>query len=111
MLNKTDIQKNKAWLAKNVSHIRIQSDLCSVLSDPTRIKILLLLKHYQELCVSDIAGVLNITMGAVSHQLSMMERLHIVKKHKMGKHVCYLLDLDDIAVVEILSSHLDKHIH
>lgn len=111
MLNKKQIQNNKKWLAKNAGHIRVQSDLCSVLSDPTRMKILMLLKHYPELCVSDIATVLSITVSAISHQLSLMERLHIVKKHKMGKHVCYQIDLEDVGVTEMLDAHLNKHIH
>ncbi|MFA6271614.1 MAG: metalloregulator ArsR/SmtB family transcription factor [Patescibacteria group bacterium] len=111
MLTKQQILRNQNWLGKNSKHIKIQSDLCNVLSDPTRIKILLLLKHYNEICVSDIAFVLNISVSAVSHQLNMMERSNIITKHKMGKRVCYLLETGDKNLIGMLDNHLDKHIH
>ncbi|MFA6391288.1 MAG: metalloregulator ArsR/SmtB family transcription factor [Patescibacteria group bacterium] len=111
MLTQKQVLKNKNWLLKNGKHIKIQSDLCNVLSDPTRIKILLLLKHYKEICVSDIASILDVSVSAVSHQLSMMERSNIVTKYKMGKHVCYLLEINDKKMVGMLDNHLDKHIH
>ncbi|MFA6524853.1 MAG: metalloregulator ArsR/SmtB family transcription factor [Patescibacteria group bacterium] len=111
MLTQKQILKNQNWLKRNGKHIKIQSDLCNVLSDPTRIKILLLLKHYEEICVSDIAAVLGISISAVSHQLSMLERSRIVTKYKMGKCVCYMLEISDKEQVEMLDNHLDQHIH
>ncbi|MBU0612380.1 metalloregulator ArsR/SmtB family transcription factor [Patescibacteria group bacterium] len=111
MLTKQQITKNQNWLKKNGKHIKTQSDLCNILSDPTRIKVLLLLKHFDELCVSDIASILDVSVSAVSHQLSMMERSRIVANHKMGKLVCYMLEMDDKKLVKMLDTHLDKHIH
>ncbi|MBN1779236.1 MAG: winged helix-turn-helix transcriptional regulator [Candidatus Buchananbacteria bacterium] len=66
-----------------------EAQLHFVLSDPTRLKILFLLKKRQEICVSDLASVLELTVSAVSHQLSLLERSHLIRSHKMGKTVCY----------------------
>ncbi len=111
MLTKREITKNQNWLKKNSKHVKAQSALCDILSDPTRIKILLLLKHHDELCVSDIASILDISISAISHQLSMMERSNIITNHKMGKLVCYSLETDDKKLVKLLDTHLNKHIH
>jgi len=62
-----------------------------VLSDPTRLKIVLALSR-AELCVFDIAEVLGATESAVSHQLRILKTLRLVKQRKDGKHVFYSLD-------------------
>ena len=111
MLTKQQVTKNQNWLKKNNKHIKTESDLCDVLSDPTRVKILLLLKHHDELCVSDIASILNISISAISHQLSLMERSNIVTNQKMGKMVCYMLDTNDKKLTKMVDIHLDQHIH
>jgi DNA-binding transcriptional ArsR family regulator len=63
----------------------------SVLSDQTRLKIVLALRK-QELCVLDIAAVLGVTESAVSHQLRLLKTLRLVKQRKAGKLVFYSLD-------------------
>ncbi len=66
------------------------------LGDPTRVKMLLALAE-RELCVHELAALLGMTHSAVSHQLQMLRRLHIVRYIKSGRHVFYNLDDDHIA--------------
>ncbi|NUM25369.1 MAG: winged helix-turn-helix transcriptional regulator [Candidatus Buchananbacteria bacterium] len=91
MLNNQEIQKNKNILAKNDRQIKNRCNLHYLSSDPTRLKILLLLKKHEELCVSDLAKIINVTVSAVSHQLKLLENCGIVKGSKTGKTVCYCL--------------------
>ena len=60
------------------------------MADGTRIKIINILKE-NELCVCDIAVVLNMTKSAVSHQLKYLRRMNLIKSRKTGKEVFYTL--------------------
>ncbi len=74
-----------------------------VFGDPTRLSILLLLKD-RELCVCDIAYILDMTQSSISHQLSMLRKERVVKYRKEGKTVFY--SLDDEHVPGILDTGL-----
>ena len=67
------------------------SETFKVLSDPTRLKIVLALTT-QELCVCDIAALLRMTDSAISHQLRLLNNLRLVKRYRRGKMVYYALD-------------------
>lgn len=66
------------------------SDFFKVIGDGTRIKILWALDE-SEMCVCDIANVLNMTKSAVSHQLRALRDAKLVKFRKSGKEVFYSL--------------------
>lgn len=70
------------------------SDLASLFkmyADPTRLKILSVLFE-RELCVCDIAYVLDMSHSAISHQLATLRANRIIKARKEGKNVYYSLD-------------------
>jgi len=67
------------------------AELFKILSDPTRMKILWTLDR-NELCVCDIANVLNMTKSAISHQLSILRNYGVVRSRRVGKEVYYVLD-------------------
>jgi ArsR family transcriptional regulator len=69
------------------------ADLFKALSDPTRVRIIGLLAH-AELCVGDLARILQMTQPAISHQLRVLRNLRIVRGRKEGRHVYYTL-MDD----------------
>ncbi len=92
MLEDKDVKDNKILLASLSDDIKLKSNFSFILSDPTRVKILFLLKLNKELCVTDLSNILGISMGAVSHQLSLMEQSGCVYSVKMGQMVCYLLN-------------------
>ena len=66
------------------------SDFFKVIGDGTRIRILWAL-DVSEMCVCDIANVLNMTKSAVSHQLRALREADLVKFRKSGKEVLYSL--------------------
>ena len=67
------------------------AEIFKVLGDTTRAKILLSLSK-GELCVCDIAHVLNLSISAVSHQLRLLRNLRLVKYRDEGKMAFYALD-------------------
>jgi DNA-binding transcriptional ArsR family regulator len=71
------------------------SEIFKVLGDPTRLKIVLALAR-EELCVCDLATLVNLSVSAISHQLRLLRNLRLVKYRKSGKMVYYLLDDDHI---------------
>jgi ArsR family transcriptional regulator len=67
------------------------SELFSVLSDVTRLKIVTTLQ-YGELCVQDIAQTIDMSVSAVSHQMRLLKTMRLVKFRKLGKMKYYSLD-------------------
>jgi ArsR family transcriptional regulator len=66
-----------------------------VLGDPTRTRIVFALLE-TELCVGDIAGLVGLSMSAVSHQLRILRNFELVKVRKAGKMAYYSLDDEHI---------------
>lgn len=71
------------------------SELFKVLGDETRTKIVYLLSK-KELCVCDIAELLDMSLPAVSHHLRLLKALRLVKYRRDGRMVYYSLDDDHI---------------
>lgn len=71
------------------------AELFKILGDKTRIKILYAL-FSAEMCVCDIAELLEMSHSAVSHQLRVLKQARLVKFKKCGREVYYSLDDDHI---------------
>lgn len=80
------------------------ADFFKVFGDSTRLKILYVLKC-SEMCVLDIAHLLNMTQSAISHQLRILKQMDLVKNRRDGKTIFY--SLADSHIVTILSQGLD----
>lgn len=80
------------------------AELFKVFGDPTRIRILYALSA-EELCVCDIAAVLNMSQSAISHQLRVLKQSRLVKFRRDGKTVYY--SLADSHVKTILDQGLE----
>lgn len=81
-----------------------------ILGDHTRLKVIHALS-LEELCVCDIASLLNTTASAVSHQLRVLRTMRVVRFRRVGKIVYYSLDDDHIRnlVAEALHHVLECH--
>lgn len=77
------------------------SNLYKMFSDNTRVKILWALSC-NEMCVCDLAVLLNMTKSAISHQLKSLRLTNLVKTKKRGKVVMY--SLADDCVKDILET-------
>ena len=66
------------------------AELFKVFGDSTRIRILFVLCE-AEVCVCDLAEVLNMTQSAISHQLRILKQNKLVKSRRDGKSIFYSL--------------------
>ena len=66
------------------------AELFKVFGDSTRIRILFVLFE-SEMCVCDIAQLLNMTQSAISHQLRILKQNKLVKSRREGKSIFYSL--------------------
>lgn len=80
------------------------SELYKIFGDLTRIKILNALDAV-ELCVCDLAHLLDMTNSAISHQLAVLKKYNLVKARKEGKIVYY--SLSDSHVKTIIGTGLE----
>ena len=84
------------------------AELFKVFGDSTRIRILFVLFE-AEVCVCDLAEVLNMTQSAISHQLRILKQAKLVKYKKDGKVVYYSLDDEHIAeIVKKGREHIEE---
>lgn len=71
------------------------AEVFKVFGDTTRIKIISALFE-AEMCVCDIACLLEMSQSAISHQLRVLKQAGLVKFAKRGKTVYYSLDDEHI---------------
>ncbi len=80
------------------------AELFKIFGDSTRVKILYALLE-AELCVCDIAKLMEVTQSAVSHQLRVLKNSKLVKFRREGKTVYY--SLADDHVIHILAQGME----
>lgn len=71
-------------------HLYDLAELFKMFGDSTRVKILFALIE-SELCVGDLAQILNLTQSSVSHQLRLLKDAKLVRFRRDGKIVFYSL--------------------
>jgi len=74
------------------------AELFKVIGDTTRIRILYTL-FQSEMCVCDIAYLLDMTQSAISHQLRVLKGAKLVRYRKEGRVVYYSLDDEHIKAI------------
>jgi DNA-binding transcriptional ArsR family regulator len=100
--------QSEATIMKQMEEIKQVSQLYKVLSDPTRLRILLLLKEGEH-NVTAISEQLEMEQSAVSHQLKLLRDSRVVKARREGKTIFYTLD--DHHVIDILNQTFEHIEH
>ncbi|APM41055.1 ArsR/SmtB family transcription factor [Clostridium kluyveri] len=93
-INKQNIEYVKENMLSEKTFMKL-SELFKILGDYTRIKIIYSLSK-KELCVCDIAEVVQMSQSAISHQLRILKAARLVKFRREGKSVYYSLDDEHI---------------
>lgn len=84
------------------------AELFKVFGDSTRIKILYAIFE-NELCVNDIAKLLNLSQSSVSHQLRILKTSKLVKFRRDGKSIFYSLDDEHVrAIISMGMEHVEE---
>ena len=92
----------------DVSVLYDLSDFFKVMCDSTRIRLLWALEE-AEMCVNDLAVLLDMTKSAVSHQLKTLRTAKLVKAEKRGKNVYYSLADEHVKIVlEMALDHVKE---
>lgn len=99
-------RKEHTFLSPHV--VEDVAQIFKALADPTRIKILYLLS--QEACsVNHIAEVLELSQSAVSHQLSFLRNLRLVKYRREGNTFMYSYDDEHVITLLKQAIHHIEH--
>ena len=89
------VSQVKKTLSKEAGRLPELADFYKLLGNTTRLKILLALAQ-GELCVCDIAHVLELSMAATSHQLKLLRDQGWLGMRNDGKMVYYRLNSEDL---------------
>jgi DNA-binding transcriptional ArsR family regulator len=76
------------------------ADTFRLLGDPTRVRLLDALAS-GELCVCDLATLLDHTVSAISHQLRLLRGVRLVRARRAGRMVFY--SLDDHHILDLIA--------
>lgn len=101
------IQKAKEHLPSEENLLDL-ADFFRIFADSTRVKIVCALLS-NELCVCDIAELLQVSQSAVSHQLRVLKQARLVKFRRAGKVVYYALNDEHIqGIVSLGLTHIEE---
>ncbi len=84
-------------------------NILKTLSDETRLRIIMLI-HFDELCVCEISGILDVSQPTVSKGLSKLRDLNLVTDTRREKFVYYKLREDDPVLKNIITD-LSVNLH
>lgn len=77
------------------------AELFKMFGDTTRVRIMCVL-FQRELCVCEIAELLDMGQSAISHQLRLLRNAHLVKVRRDGKQSYYSLDDDHVREIYLM---------
>lgn len=80
------------------------SSIFKVLADENRFKIIHALIGEEELCVCDVATIIEATLATTSHHLKSLKKLGVTTSRKEGKMVYY--SIEDTRIAELMTTGL-----
>lgn len=84
------------------------SEIFKALGEETRTRIVYLLSLH-EVCVHDIASIMEMSLPAVSHHLRLLKLMRLVKHRRDGRHVYYSLDDEHILqLIRVAKEHYQE---
>lgn len=86
MLNKDQVEKLQR---ESAGDDKLLSMVFDALGDPGRLQIFKILLENENVCVSDVANILGISVPAASKQLTILEISGLVEKIRKGQATCF----------------------
>jgi len=84
------------------------ADLFRMFSDSTRVRVLNELRK-KEVGVTELAGELQMTTSAISHQLRTLKDAHLIRARRDGKGILYSLADDHVrTILDMGMEHLEE---
>lgn len=94
-LSQKEIERVSRVLRKN-DDLSERIKLYSLLSGETRFKLVKILSELKELCVCDMAEILDMSISAVSHQLRLLRKENVVTTRREAQTIYYSLENKEI---------------
>jgi DNA-binding transcriptional ArsR family regulator len=82
------------------------AEFLNLVGNSTRLKIVFLLTKFKELCVCDLAQILDVTVPAVSQQLAKLKAFGLLKSRRENQTIFY--SIADTRNVELLKGRFDQ---
>jgi DNA-binding transcriptional ArsR family regulator len=82
------------------------AEFLNLVGNSTRLKIVFLLTEFKELCVCDLAQILDLTVPAVSQQLAKLKAFGLLKSRRENQTIFY--SIADIRNVKLLKGRFDQ---
>lgn len=104
------IHKERIATARNTglaaNEYEAMAALFKAMADPNRLKILWAL-HQGEMCVCDLASLLECSESATSHQLRLLRQMQLVSNRRQGQILYYRLNDDHIhTLIHVALEHV-----
>lgn len=84
LINRGILEVNE--LAEQIEKV---AKILNLLGNETRLKILLLIKREQKVCVCDLSDILGVSVSAISQQLRKLKDSNLLKSEKEGQTIYY----------------------
>lgn len=98
MLTKNQVRK----IQKASGDDKALSETFDALSDPGRLQIFKVLLEREDVCVSDIASILAVSVPAASRQLTILERAGLIERVRRGQMICFQVQKQNNVVKSII---------
>lgn len=98
MLNKSQIKKLRGQSSAGTA----LSGIFSALSDAGRLQIFNILLERNDVCVSDIANILGVSVPAASRQLTILEQAGLITRVRKGQMICFQIQTKNSIVKSII---------
>ena len=99
-------------MAESLISVDVATDLAELfrlLGDPTRVRILFALLEAGELCVCDVAAVVDTTETKVSQAMRLLRNAGVVRNRRDGRNIYYRLDDTHVRMLLDLSREHVSH--
>lgn len=96
----------KKKLQKAISSFDKLSQVLSLAANDVRLKILYLLEEEGELCVCDLADILEMTIPAVSQHLRKLKDGNVLQTRRAGQTIFYSLKAEHLEIIKPLFEHI-----
>lgn len=96
----------KKKLQKAISSFDKLSQVLSLAANDVRLKILYLLEEENELCVCDLADILEMTIPAVSQHLRKLKDGNILQTRRNAQTIYYSLKEEHLEIIKPLFEHI-----
>lgn len=104
--NQVLIGECKKKLQKAETSFNRLSQVLSLAGNDVRMKMLYLLEEENELCVCDLADILEMTIPAVSQHLRKLKDGNILQTRRSGQTIFYSLKEEHLEIIKPLFEHI-----